>query len=404
MEKKIILIMVGLPARGKSYTSNNLQRYLSWSGLKCRVFNSGNLRRERYPDKTEHNFFDPNNQYNYKIREKISIDCFNELLDWLIKDGHIAIFDATNSTIDRRNKLIQIIKQRKLNYKPMFIEILSNDVKIINNNIKLKSLSPDYIEKGVDFAIKDFNSRLKFYQSKYQTINDDEELNYIKVLKESNSMITKNVVGSIETLITSFLQNLQINKNPIYISRHGQSIYNTLGKLGGDSGLTKDGLKYSEKLYNYISEEINKNFDNFHVFTSCLKRTIMTGQYFTKNNSQCNLLNEINAGICEHLTYSQVKEQYPELYQNRNSNKLEFRYPEGESYLDLVEKLKLFILNIECIKNPYLIISHRAVIRVLLSYFMNYNLIHAPFIDVKLNQVIKLIPSSNKYTIEYINL
>ena len=67
MEKKIILIMVGLPARGKSYTSNNLQRYLSWSGLKCRVFNSGNLRRERYPDKTEHNFFDPNNQYNYKI-------------------------------------------------------------------------------------------------------------------------------------------------------------------------------------------------------------------------------------------------------------------------------------------------------------------------------------------------
>ena len=30
MEDKIIIILVGLPARGKSFTSNNLSRFLNW--------------------------------------------------------------------------------------------------------------------------------------------------------------------------------------------------------------------------------------------------------------------------------------------------------------------------------------------------------------------------------------
>ena len=144
--------------------------------------------------------------------------------------------------------------------------------------------------------------------------------------------------------------------------------------------------------------------NNFKTYTSCFKRTIMTGKYITENKISCNLLNEINAGICEHMTYKEVEKKFPELYESRKKNKLEFRYPEGESYLDLVEKLKLFVLNLECIDTPILIISHRAVIRILLSYYLNINLKEITSIDVKLNQLIKLTPSSSNYKIEYIDL
>ena len=45
---KQIIIMVGLPARGKSFISNKLLKYLNWSNIKTKIFNVGNYRRAKY--------------------------------------------------------------------------------------------------------------------------------------------------------------------------------------------------------------------------------------------------------------------------------------------------------------------------------------------------------------------
>src|SRR5271168_4922496 len=42
---KLVVIMVGLPARGKSYITKKIQRYLSWQQHNSRIFNVGNRRR-----------------------------------------------------------------------------------------------------------------------------------------------------------------------------------------------------------------------------------------------------------------------------------------------------------------------------------------------------------------------
>jgi 6-phosphofructo-2-kinase len=42
---KLVIIMVGLPARGKSYITKKIQRYLSWQQHETRIFNVGNRRR-----------------------------------------------------------------------------------------------------------------------------------------------------------------------------------------------------------------------------------------------------------------------------------------------------------------------------------------------------------------------
>ena len=59
---KMVLAMVGLPARGKTYTARKIARYLSWLGHNTRVFNVGSYRREHFGTSQPHEVFDPSNE------------------------------------------------------------------------------------------------------------------------------------------------------------------------------------------------------------------------------------------------------------------------------------------------------------------------------------------------------
>jgi broad specificity phosphatase PhoE len=41
--------------------------------------------------------------------------------------------------------------------------------------------------------------------------------------------------------------------------RHGQSEYNTVGRIGGDSGLTDHGINYAKKLAIFADEVMSKD-------------------------------------------------------------------------------------------------------------------------------------------------
>ena len=78
------------------------------------------------------------------------------------------------------------------------------------------------------------------------------------------------------TRIVYYLMNIRVVPRTLYLSRHGQSSYNSLNRLGGDSDLTVAGEEYSKRLAAYIND---LNIDNVFVWTSWLKRTIQTAQY-----------------------------------------------------------------------------------------------------------------------------
>jgi adenylylsulfate kinase-like enzyme len=46
LEQPLVIAMVGLPARGKSYIVKMIRRYLRWIGFETEVFNVGNYRRK----------------------------------------------------------------------------------------------------------------------------------------------------------------------------------------------------------------------------------------------------------------------------------------------------------------------------------------------------------------------
>lgn len=392
MEKinyKLIIVFVGLPASGKSYTSNHIKQYLNWLGYTTNIFNCGNYRRKLSNQNQNADFFDTDNKENFKIKESYFYHTMFDLNSKLILNKcQIGILDATNSTKIRRNKIMKFFSLFNYKKKIIFLENITNDPIILSNNIEFKKKSPDYKDKSIEKMKSDFTKRLEHYQKVYEDIEDDENINYMKIYNCGKKVIYNNFYGKIETIILNYLINFRVCLKKIYISRHGQSLFNVESRIGGDPDITDKGYKYAKRLYNFISMKYRP--EDIIIFTSNLKRTKNTAYLFMQNNYHVyhrEVLNEINGGICENMTYQDVKEKYHEIYINRKKDKFNFKYPEGESYYDLIIRVKEFILELNRLDKPILIISHNAVIRVIFSYYFSNKDKDIPHIDVPLHSL-----------------
>ena len=396
---KQIIIMVGLPARGKSFISNKLLKYLNWSNINTKIFNVGNYRRTKYKY-NDSSFFDNNIKENKNIRNTLALELYNELLEWIKKDNNtIAIFDATNTSIERRLNLCKITPS---NINILFIESICDLPSIINKNKLLKSNSIDYKNVEKNIAYTDFQKRIKFYENIYIPIKKQEKIRFIKIININEEFILNlnNIVTNYDKIIINNLLNNNINRKKIYLSRHGESLYNLENKIGGNSDLSNNGLLYAKKLALYM----NKTVQKYELYCSTLIRTINTSKELTTNINICKCLDEINAGICEHKTFEEVEKIYPEEFIKRKNDKLNYRYPSGESYLDLVERLRSFVFTIENNNNIVIIIAHQAILRVIYGYFMGIKIEDIPHIKIPLHTIIELNPDTYNYNSKYIEL
>lgn len=81
-------------------------------------------------------------------------------------------------------------------------------------------------------------------------------------------------------------------------------------------------------------------------------------------------LNEIRAGVCDGMTYAEIRSRYKQIDQFRRESKYTFRYPgRGESYQDLVLRLESVIMELENTEKVVVVVAHQAVLRCLLAYF-----------------------------------
>jgi len=99
-------------------------------------------------------------------------------------------------------------------------------------------------------------------------------------------------------------------------------------------------------------------------------------------------------GICDGMSYEDIEEKLPDEFEARKRDKLNYRYPQGESYMDVVQRLEPVILELERIAAPVLVVCHRAVARCLYSYFLDEPPEAIPHLDVPLHTVMKLQPKA----------
>lgn len=502
---KLVIVMVGLPARGKSYITKKIARYLNWLQHDTKIFNVGERRRiaassmcqtrgdndatcsvhgtlQNYQSKplNAHQvaaqilingraaddaletlnlgpvktapprgaqddssegldqsaaFFDPQNKKAALIREQAAMETLDELLDYVLNHGSVGIFDATNSTLARRKTVMQKIRERagpELNV--LFIESLCLDENLLEANMRLKLSGPDYKDKDPIAALEDFKKRVAIYQRNYVPIGEYEERNnmpYVQMIDVGRKVISHQIRGFLSAQAVYYLLNFNLAPRMIWITRHGESYDNVAGKIGGDADLSPNGRRYAQAMSRFIEYErkdweirkqdkaANTHFPphpgdhtppnpyynseetvehkNFCVWTSMLKRSIQSAEFFDEEiyeAKQMRMLNELYAGVMEGMTYDAIHKQFPDEYARRRQDKLAYRYPGpgGEGYLDVINRLRPVIVELERMTDHAVLITHRSVARVLLAYFQGLRREEVAELDCPLGMLYMLEP------------
>jgi len=402
-DSKIVIGMVGLPARGKTYISRKIARYLNWLGVKCSVFNIGEYRRMNCGTKEcTADFFDPANDEAVKARNDCANMALSDLIKFLNEGGDVAIYDGTNTSVERRKMVKELLNEKLPAHSLMWIESLCNDDKIIETNIRITKLSsPDYKDVDSDIATQDFRQRIEQYKKIYEELTkegDGEDTSFIKLYDVGSQFMMNNITGYIESKVVSFLMNLHITPRPIYFTRHGESLFNIENRVGGDPDLSERGYKYAERLGRFFKEEKERGKLNerTNILTSTLKRAMTTANSIDigKKPLYLKALDELSAGVCDGMTYEEIAEKFPIEVKERKSDKLNYRYPRGESYLDVIQRIEPIIFEIERSKEPVVVVAHQAIIRCLYAYFSKHEIREIPYISIPLHVVIKLIPGT----------
>ncbi|KAJ5515304.1 hypothetical protein N7527_006864 [Penicillium freii] len=541
---KLVIVMVGLPARGKSYITKKLARYLNWLQHDTEIFNVGQRRRvaagkspspapldrgqDRKPsafhrdlvdsvrrlsvsvgttlnpsdtsppeneaplpppvvptkilvngeepeqvsqngstvvpsidagpaqsreneeaineaspepiDQTA-NFFDPQNQRAVKMREQVALDTLDELLDYILDEGgSIGILDATNSTMERRKAIVDHIRNRagpELNI--LFLESSCVDQDLLEANMRLKLSGPDYKGQDPAEALEDFKKRVALYEKSYVPLGEYEEkhrMAFIQMIDVGRKVVAHQTHGFLASQVVYYLLNFNLSPRQIWITRHGESLDDAAGRIGGDSDLSENGRRYAKALARFVDhqrqqweayqrqKDLLKHFPpragditppnpsylpqegprNFCVWSSMMQRSVQTAEYFNEDDydvKQMRMLDEIHSGKMEGMTYKEIQEQYPEEYAHRKRDKLFYRYPGpgGESYLDIINRSRTVIVEIERTTDHVLLVGHRSVARVLLAYFRGLKRDEVADLDVPLGVLYMLEPKP--YGVEF---
>ncbi len=91
-------------------------------------------------------------------------------------------------------------------------------------------------------------------------------------------------------------------------------------------------------------------------------------------------------------TYKEIEDLFPDEFQRRQDDKLAYRYPRGESYMDVILRLEPLAHEMERTREPLLIIGHQGIHRILYAYFMGLSREDAPYVSIPLNTIIQLTP------------
>jgi broad specificity phosphatase PhoE/predicted kinase len=397
---RLALVMVGLPARGKTHIARRVTRYLSWLGYRTRVFNVGNYRRERLGSQKAHSFFDPDNPEGASARREVAMAALDDMVAWFDGGGEVGIYDATNSSRERRSIVAERLRDKGL--EVVFLESICEDEEVIASNIRQTKLHmPDYAGMDPESAVRDFQARIAHYARVYETVGEDEGA-FVKLIDVGRKLVAHRIHGYLPGRLVYFLLNLHPIPRPIYVARHGESAFNVEGRIGGDSGLSRAGEAFAKNLAGYLEKELGET--EVRVWTSTLRRTIETAKPLGRGIVEWRALDEIHAGDCDGMTYEEIRDRMPKEFAARAADKFDYRYPRGESYRDVIRRLEPVIVELERERCPVVIVAHQAVLRALYAYLMDRPPRDCPTLAMPLHSVIKLVPETYECVEERIEI
>lgn len=512
--ERLVIVLVGLPGRGKSFIARKLQSFLTWRGNECKIFNVGKYRRqvqkeeEAKEESTSHdstaaaasgdakairksvgacdaNFFDSKNPKAKELREKSAAFAMKDMLAWLdyepplVEGGRmaegdrrdsvvtieqigskasfvssrIAIFDATNSTVERRKWVLEeaTSPEKRAGKKTgcVFVESICDDQELLDENFRFKVRnSPDFQGMTEAEAIDDLRTRCQKYEEAYETVDDDTQ-SYIKIFNLSSKLLVNHIYGRMAKVIVPCLMSWNIGSRPIYLIRAGETMSSSqehdprkprrvsrgdkLGPRGRhfrnalENFMRKEGINFAQKSHDamkiafapqsrntgtsisgiaadndkawLIENDSDKDTMqdlpfNIHIMSSTMPRAVETASWESMPFRIHELpnLNPLDKGDYSGMELEEIQDIDPEWYATLEKDPFLTRFPGGECYADLIQRLETCIIDMEQQVNMACVVSHISVLQVLMAYFRRTPVKECTSIEVPMHTVIKYTP------------
>lgn len=391
---KLYIALVGLPARGKSTIANRLKDNLHKDSIHVRIFNNGDLRRRLTGRSTSHpEFYAPTNTEGVALREHIAMINIQRARNYLSGTGEVAILDATHASRQRRDKLSRLLDDHPV----LFIECVNEDDEILKASVLRKIMLPEFNGLASDEAIESFQKRIRYYQTIYSPLEDERDFVCLDSLH--NKILREEITDKIpfydrirDFLVTDTVKNL-------YLVRHGETYFNRENRIGGDTELTETGWMQARAIADHFA---GKKIP--FIFTSDKKRTRQTATPSLKVQKHCETIalkefDEIDGGVCECMTYREIREKYPEIFSARRKDKYNYVYPRGEGYATMKDRIYTGIkkaLYLSGTADRIMIVGHQAVNRMIMAHFLYRRQEDVPYIYVPQDKYYHVVATQDK--------
>lgn len=364
-DHSLILCLVGLPGRGKSFISRRLARYLNWKGVPCRVFNVGDYRRKflGVAGTSSADFFDPSNKAAKDAREKMAEFATEDLIDFI--HSHpicVGILDATNTTRERRALLLERFKAMKKTdpslpsshdafgiqpttvvstpVRVVFVESICHNEDIITENIlRAKCGNEDFKGVSPQTVIAEFRERIGQYEKVYESLDTSENggrVSFIQIIDAKQRIVLHNVRGALPSRVSYFLMSLHPVAYPVFVTLPAETFGDVAGQFGGDSRLTQNGVEFTQRLRSFIKARMTTKTGNASLRILCsyspaveqTVRAVLGGvdgeETLNVTTIPLRALDDINYGAMAGLTKEEAFQRHPKtsglLFQNKEPN------------------------------------------------------------------------------------
>ncbi len=397
---KLYIVMVGLPARGKSTIALRLCEGLRTEGVAVRVFNNGELRRSHLgAESSLPEFYHPDNEEGRIKRERIALINLNAAKTYLREGGQVAILDATNASRSRR----LFIEQQLTDAPLLYVECVNDDAELLAASVERKTRLPEFAHLAPEDARKSFMERIGYYERMYSS--PEGEGNFVTVDTLRNKILAEGIVNKVphyirirDVLVSDWVREL-------YLARHGESQFNVEGRIGGDASLTASGRAQAVDLAQHFYD---KHIP--YIFTSRRRRSLETAAPIRESHPEATAiavpeLDEIDAGVCDSMRYEDIQRTMPEEFAARAKDKYNYVYPGGEGYASMrarVERGFRKALFLSGGQPGIVLIGHQAINRTILSLFLFRRTEDVPYIYVPQNQYFHIVATHQKKLFELV--
>lgn len=397
---KLYIVLVGLPARGKSTVALRLFEGLNSDGVNAAIFNNGELRRLHYgPESSLPDFYRPDNEEGRSKREQLALMNARSARAFLADDGDVAILDATNASPARRDFLRRHLDDHLI----LYIECVNDDEELLALSVQRKTRMPEFAHLSAPEAAASFLERIGYYHSIYRSPAGEGA--YVCVDTLRNTILDERIPGKVpyyirirDVLVSDWVREL-------YLARHGQTSFNVEGRIGGDASLTRLGREQAAALAVHFHD---KNIP--YIFTSLRRRARETAAPVAEDHPEAVViglteLDEIDAGVCDGMRYADIRTTMAEEFAARARDKYNYVYPGGEGYGTMRERVErgfrkaLFLSGGQ---PGIVIIGHQAVNRMILSLFLYRRKRDVPYIYVPQDQCFHIVATHRKKLFELV--